>query len=145
MQKIVRAFILTSLLFTSFGGLVHADTIGTKVSGIVRDSTLGPLENITVRIECNGQTKFWVTDENGYYEVKFLKLVCRREYLVSAQATYKGETLYMNALVDDNFDAPIDFMFGAPSVPEYNATTGLIAVIGACGAWYVVQKKQQIA
>lgn len=144
MKKFIMAFVLTSLLFIQVSRPVQADTIGTKVSGIVRDSTIGPLENITVKVECNGQTKYWVTDENGYYEVKFLKIVCRKEYLVNAQATYNGDTLYMNALVNDNFDAPIDFMFGAPSVPEFSTVTGLVATCGAAMAWYLIQKKQQL-
>lgn len=139
------AFVLTSFLYINIVPAAQADTIGTKVSGIVRDATSGPLEGITVKVSCNGQTKYWVTNESGYYEVKFLKLVCRQEYLVSAEASYNGQTLYMNTPVNEDFDAPTDFVFGAASVPEFGMTTGIVATLGAAMAWYYVQHRRQVA
>lgn len=143
-RKIISTLILliTLLVLSPHSALANGLTL---VTGHITGPDGNPLGGATVHIDCNGHLKDQITDVFGNYSIHFNTSDCDAYDFVTGSVTNGGNTKSETVQVSKVNTANIDLSFftNIESVPEFGLTTGVAALLGGAGAYFLFKKKQQ--
>ena len=160
MKKTLSLFVLTSLLLMlGFASATYAaapePSCGTYettfVSGIITDANgENPIGGAEVEVECNDDvTKKTTSEADGSYSVQFEASECDAGDDITVTATYGDLNGESQEVVWNIENEQVDCLqliinvacIDVPLVPEFGAMIGVLTVMGALGAFFVVRRK----
>jgi len=142
MNKLIILGIL-GLLIVSMVGVVSADTL---IAGKIYNADYSDIiEGADVIVTCNNHVQDTVSLDDGAYRVVYEESgdsACSYGDFLSVSATYGDLSGYKEGEIHENaFDDWDLAIVNVPLVPEFGLIIGLLTMLGAVGAFFVIRRK----